>query len=208
MRKTTDDGMIEHPVSAEDVATALAAKVAFNTGLLTPNTICVLSEGARRAVVEYRPPQKTAIWLEGLEDPLRVPLPGLLMFRVTTASRDPDYRIYAVAERPTSYDTALYHAPLPNIYHTANVCWGTVARPKPDALAGNDLSADWAQLLDTPFGNHSVDGKCRRYPYDVRKLYLDMEKRNARVYPKREMIPAKRTLGNLLAGPRTGGGEA
>jgi PRTRC genetic system protein B len=198
MRKKTETGMTEYPVSAEDIAAALASNVTFNTGILNPNTICVLSEGARRTVVEYRPPQKTALWLEGLDDPLRVPLPGLIMIRATTAGRDPDYRVYAVAERPSSFDAPLYHAPLPNIYSDGRVCWGTVAKPTPEHLIGNDLAEDWAQLLGTHFGSHSVHGKCRSHEHDIRRLYLDLEKRRARVYPKKELVPAKRTLGSVL----------
>lgn len=207
MRRRTEAGTTEYPVSAEDIAAALASNVTFNTGLLTPNTICVLSEGAQRTVVEYRSPQKTALWLEGSEDPVRVPLPGLLLIRSITAGRDPDYRLYAVAERPATFDVPLYHAPLPNVYADGRICWGTVARPGPEALAGNDLAGDWAQLFGTHFGNHMVHGKSRSYDHDIRRLYLDLEKRRARVYLKREMIPAKRTLASVLAGPGARGGE-
>ena len=192
--------MTEYPVSAEAVATALSAKVAFTTGILTPNTICVLSEGARRTVVEYHPAQKTALWLEGADDPLRVPLPGLLMIRSTLTGQNPDYRIYAVTERPVSFDVPLYRAPLPNINGDGSVCWGTVTKVKPEALAGNDLVEDWAQLLGTPFGNHSVHGKCRSFDHDIRRLYVELEKRKARIYPRKELVPEKRTLGSVLGG--------
>ncbi len=200
MRKMTETGTTEYPVSAEAVATALSAKVAFSTAILTPNTICILSEGARRTVVEYRPPQKTPLWLEGADDPLRVPLPGLLMIRSTTAGQNPNYRIYAVARRPASFDTPLYRAPLPNINGDGSVCWGTVTKVRSEALAGNDLSEDWAQLLATLFGNHSVHGKCRSFDHDIRRLYVELEKRRARVYPKKELVPEKRTLGSIIGG--------
>lgn len=198
MRRKTEAGVTEYPVSPEDIAQALASKVTFNTGILTPNTICVLSEGGRHTIVEHRPPQKTTLWLEGSEDPLRVPLPGLLMIRTTTAGRNPSYSIYAVKERPTGSDAPLYHVPLPNIYHTGHVCWGTVARPNPQAQAGNDLAEDWAQLLGTPFGNHSVQGKCRSFEHDVRRLLIALDKRRARAYPARELVEARRSLRSVL----------
>jgi hypothetical protein len=200
LRKETENGTTEYVVSAEDVATALSAKVAFTTGILTPNTICVLSEGARRTVVEYRSTQKTVLWLEGADNPLRIPLPGLLMIRSTTAGQNPDYRIYAVTERPLSFDAPLYRAPLPNINGDGSVCWGTVTKVRQEALKSNDLAEDWAQLLGTPFGNHSVHGKCRSHDLDVRRLYVELEKRKARVYPKKELVPEKRTLANILGG--------
>jgi hypothetical protein len=182
------------------VATALSAKVAFTTGILIPNTICILSEGVRRTVVEYRSPQKTALWLEGADDPLRVPLPGLIMVRSTTAGQNPDYHIYAVIEHPATFDVSLYRAPLPNINGDGSVCWGTVTKVKQEALKGNDLAEDWAQLLGTPFGNHSVHGKCRSHDHDIRRLYIELEKRRARVYPKKELVPEKRTLVSILGG--------
>ena len=198
MCKQTDHGITQYAVSPEDVATALSNTVVFDSGLLGGNTLCVRSEGARRTVVEYRPRQKTPLWLEGSDDALLVPLPGLLMIRTTTANRDPQYEVYAVAERPVAYDVPLYHAPLPNIFNSGGICWGTVTKVKPEHLAGNGLSADWSQLLSTPFGNHSVSGKCVSHRDDIRKLYVELEQRRSRVYPKKELIPVRKTLGNVL----------
>ena len=81
MCKQTEHGITEYAVSPEDVATALSNTVVFDSGLIGSNTLCVRSEGARRTVVEYRPRQKTPLWLEGSEDALHVPLPSLLMIR-------------------------------------------------------------------------------------------------------------------------------
>lgn len=198
MQKQTEHGLAEYAVSPEDVASALSKTVVFDSGLLGGNTICVRTEGARHTVVEHRPPQKTPLWLEGSEDTLRVPLPGLLLIRTTTGGRDPQYQVYAVEARPASYGAPLYHAPLPNIFNSGSICWGTVAKVSAKRLAGNDLSADWAQLLSTPFGSHSVSGKCASHRDDVRKLYLDQERRRSRVYPKKELIPARKTLGGVL----------
>ena len=198
MRKKTDTGTTEYPVSTQDIASALASNITFSTGILTSNTICILEEGAKRTVVEFRPPQKTSLWLEGAEDALHVPLPGLLLIRVTTAKSNPDYLVFAVEDRPTCFDVPLYRAPLPNIYHGGGICWGTVAKVKSQVLAGNSLTEDWAQLLGTSFGNHSVHGKCVSQPQDVRRLYIEMEKRRARAYPKRELVAERRSLGSIL----------
>ncbi len=198
LRKKTETGMTEYPVSAEDVATALAAKMAFNTGILPLDSLCVLVEGTQRRVASYRRPQKSAIWLEGTEDPLRIPLPGLVMIRKTTANRSPDYQVWAVTERPANYDAKLYHAPLPNIYSQGGVCWGSVKRVHDAALAGPALDEDWAQLLGSKFGNHTVSGKSKLHRGDVRKMFLKLEQRRARVYPKNDLVEARRTLGGAL----------
>lgn len=190
--------MTEYPVSPEDIAAALAAKTVFDTGILAENTLCVRAEGATRTVCEYRPPQKTSLWLEGSDDPLRVPLPGLVMIRRTTGGRSPDYEVWAVTERPANYEAPLYHAPLPNVYSRGAICWGTVQRVDSAALAGNTLIADWQQLLGTRFGNHSVSGKSKQHRGDVRQMYLELEARKARVYPKKDLVEAKQTLGHAL----------
>lgn len=190
--------MTEYPVSPEDIAAALAAKTVFDTGLLSENTLCVRAEGATRTVCEYRPAQKISLWLEGTDDPLRVPLPGLLMIRRTTGGRSPDYQVWAVAERPTSYDALLYHAPLPNVYPRGAICWGTVSQVDKEALASSNLAADWQQLLGTRFGSHSVSGKSKQHRNDVRQMYLELEARKARVYPRKDLVEAKTTLGHAL----------
>lgn len=193
----------EYPVSPATVATVLSANVSFSTGLIQQNTLAIMTDGAKRTIIEYRPPQRTALWLEGSEDPIKIPLPGLLMVRTTYADRSPEYRIHAVKERPTELNAQLYRAPLPNISYDGSVCWGTVTKVNHRALAGTDLHEDWAQLLGTPFGNHSVSGKTKTLSDDIRKFYLALEKRKARVFPKREMISNSKTLGQLIDGKPT-----
>ena len=78
-RMTEDGGEVEHAISPAQLAGALAVKIKFETGLLAGNTLYIVNEGTRKAVVEYRPPQKTALYLEGSDTPLIVPLPGLVM---------------------------------------------------------------------------------------------------------------------------------
>src|SRR5690606_15540988 len=177
---------------------ALAARVTFDTGLLSADTLLVRYEGVQQLVIGYRRAQKTGIYLEGSETPLRVPLPGLILIRVTKEQRSPDYHLYAVKRRPQNLDVALFHAPLPNIYTTGSICWGTVRKVSETALAGASLAEDWQQLLGSPFGDHSVHGKSHAYRQDIRQQLIVLEKRNARVYPTSDLVPIKKTLGQLL----------
>lgn len=88
----------------------------FDTGLLSDNTLLVQQEGVKKIVVEYRPPQKTGLYLDGSETALRVPLPGLLLIRVTAEDKNPQYGVYAVKKRPPTLNEPLFHAPLPNVF--------------------------------------------------------------------------------------------
>src|SRR5258708_17366014 len=71
-QRREDGGETEHAISPEQLATALSAKVRFESGLLSSNTLCLCAEGVKRTVVEYRPPQKTALVLHGSDHPVSV----------------------------------------------------------------------------------------------------------------------------------------
>jgi hypothetical protein len=199
LRKQTEQGTTEYPVSPAELGAALAANVTFDTGPLPADTLCVRAIGTQRVIAGFRRPAKTALWLEGSDDPIHVPLPGLILIRTTYANRNPDYALYATGgrERPADYDMPLYRAPLPNVYTDGGICWGTVRRGEV-ALAGPSLAEDWAQLLGSRFGNHGVAGKSRSHPEDIRQMYLELEKRRARVWPGDDLIPANKTLGHAL----------
>ncbi|MCD4687126.1 MAG: prokaryotic E2 ligase family D protein, partial [Anaerolineae bacterium] len=169
LRKRDGDAVTEYPVDPEQIALALAAKVIFDTGLLTEETLLVRQDGVKRVVVEFRRAQKTGLFLEGSDAPLRVPLPPLLLIRTTTENKNPQYQVYAVKARPTKLDTPLFHAPLPNVFHSGSICWGSVRRVEDAALQSNSLAADWITLLGSPFGDHGVSGKSTSHPHDIRQ---------------------------------------
>jgi len=143
LRKTDGEVTTEFPVDPAQIALALAAKVTFDTGLLGGNTLLVRQDGVKRTVIEYRPPQKTGVFLEGSETALRVPLPGLIMIRVTTDDKAPSYGVYAVKKRPENLDAPLFHAPLPNVFSSGAICWGTVQRVDEAAMRSTSLAADY-----------------------------------------------------------------
>lgn len=196
-RMTDDGGHIEYAISPAQLAESLAVKVKFETGLLSGNILYIASEGNRKAVVEYRPPQRTALYLDGSETPVVVALPGLVMGRVGTGSESIRYGVYAVKERPESLDTPLFQPPLPNVGNNS-ICWGSVKRVSDLALAGYTLTEDWQLLLGSVFTNHSVSGKSKKYTSDIRQHFVDLDKRKARKYPLGDLVPARTTLGQWL----------
>ncbi len=199
LRKRDGDTVTEYPVDPAQIARALAARVTFDTGLLAEETLLVRQEGVRRVVVEYRQGQKTGLYLDGSDAPLRVPLPPLVLLRTTVEDRAPQYQVYAVKARPTVLDAPLFHAPLPNVFGSGSICWGSVRRVSDDSLSGSSLVADWDVLLGSPFGDHAVSGKSRTHPHDIRRKLLELESRTARVYPRSDLIPAQKTLAQALA---------
>jgi hypothetical protein len=198
MRRTAPEGTTEYPVNPEQIAAALATRIRFETGILNSNTICVISEGIQRTVVEYRPPQKTRLHVEGTGKPFNVPLPGLVLIRQTSGDANPQYAVFAVKQRPISMKAELYQAVLPNIYDAGGICWGGVRKASKVSLSSSVLDEDWALLLGTAFNNHSVHGKSKSHPRDIRQKYMEMEQRKTRKYPITDLIPAKKTLGSVL----------
>jgi hypothetical protein len=202
LHKRDGDRVSEYPVDPAQVALALAARVTFDTGLLTGDTVLVRQEGAKKVVVGFRPPAKTGLFLDGAETALRVPLPGLLMIRTTTEDRNPNYAVYAVKRRPLTLDEPLFHAPLPNVFSSGSICWGTVQRVSDAALTDASLTEDWALLLGSRFGDHAVSGKSKAYPADIRQQWIALEGRKARAYPKSDLLAAKKTLAQALGDAR------
>jgi PRTRC genetic system protein B len=198
LRKSDGERVTEFPVDPAQVASALAAKITFDTGLLDGNTLMVRQDGVKKTVTGYRLPQKTGLFFEGAEMALRVPLPGLIMIRTTAAGRSPHYEVYAVKHRPESLDAPLFHAPLPNVFNSGAICWGTVPRLSEIALASTSLANDWTMLLGSAFADHAVGGKSKREPHDIRKLLIALEAKKARAYPKGDLIPVRKTLAQVL----------
>lgn len=197
LRKVEDDGTItEYPIDPEAAATALAAKITLTTGLLRGDTLYVKQEGADRIVVAYRKPQMTGLFLEGRVSALRVPLPGLVMLRRTQDNTRPHYTVYAVKQRPRTLTGPLYHSPLPNVYTSGNICWGSVAQAP--ALDATDLTADFGQLLGSAFGSHAVNRKSKAHPGDVRELLRALDEGKKTRYPTSDLRRADTTLAKLL----------
>jgi hypothetical protein len=196
-RRLETGGESEYAVSAEQLATALSAKVRFETGLLSGNTLYLATEGIQKIVAEYRKPQKTALFLDGSETPVRVPLPGLVMLRVTTANDNPRYGVYAVKHRPTTLTAPLFLAPLPNM-DSRSVCWGSVKKISPDGLASTTLAEDWTSLLGSVFTNHGVNNKSKSHANDIRRKLLEVEKAGSRRYPTGDLVQLDFTLSDIL----------
>lgn len=198
LRKREGDMLTEYAVDPAQVAVALAAKVTFDTGLLSGDTLLIRTEGVKKTVVEYRKGQKTGVFLEGSETALRIPLPPLLMIRTTSEDRNPNYAVYAVKRKPKSLDVALFQAPLPNVFNSGSICWGTVQRVSDTALSGASLVEDWAMLLGSPFGDHACSGKSKSHRSDIRQKLIELETNSARRYPTSDLIPANKTLAQVL----------
>lgn len=161
----------------------------FDTGLIADDILRIWRKGETTVTIGYRKPQITGIWLEGSDDPLRVPMPGLVMARKSRGSSH-DYSILVAKRKPVA-GSKLFECPLPNTGR-GGVCWGTVQLPS-DPLTGS-LADDWRQFLGSRFANHAVGRKCKSYPDDIRKLFMELHDKKTRSYPAAELIDAEITF--------------
>ena len=190
-------GIQEYPVDPEQIATTLAATMEFTTGFIPDDIIYHKQVGTKQTVVGYRKQQKTGLWLDDRDDPIRVPLPHMILVRTTTGESNPDYKLFACAKRPDALSDELYQAPLPNVFNRGGICWGTVSRGT--SFKSMSLANDWESLLGSSFGNHAVSGKSKKYRSDIRKMLLELhENQRRRVYPRFDLIPTQTTLAKLL----------
>lgn len=198
MIHNTEQGRTERIVSPESLANAIAQRpISWGTGVLNPNTVYVGSIEGKRTIVEYRKPQPTGIWLDGGDEPLRIPMPGLILIR-KDAGEYPTYQIFAVKKRPSDLKVKLYVPPLPNTYPNGTICWGNVSRGQMSHLDEVDLGADWSFLLGSGFNSHSVHQKSKKYKTDVRKLLIELDEEKPGKYPTTDLVSANLTLQAVL----------
>jgi hypothetical protein len=174
-------------VSVADVARAFAWEDA-DTGWL-PRGLCRWGRTRRgNFAVWHVPPATYSLQLHRLPEAVAaqgiktvtVPLLGLVLI----GSRR-SYRVFALRDE-FAPQAPLFHAPLPNVYPSGEICFGANTPPaleQPFAIA-----AAWKLFLESPFNADLVSGKSRSYSNDVRLLLLRLNGRCR--FPPGELVPA------------------
>jgi PRTRC genetic system protein B len=121
---------------------------------------------------------------------LEIPMPALAFFGYGQR-----YYLWAFKDNELGSETMLFAAPLPNLDANGAICFGSNVVPKASAKT---IVEAWRLFLASPFTNHSVNGKSRKYPNDVRtQLMLLSEKR--RRYPLDDLVSLNRTAERVIS---------
>lgn len=129
---------------------------------------------------------------------ITAPYPTLLF-----DAREEELRVYALKtrKRPDA-DTALYHAPLMNIYRDGRLCRGTATLP---ATFEVESRGEWEQaVFDTAYShtNHSdtlnLKDKRSVSNMDHLRFWRELEKEKATRFPSRALKPFGHTVSVLL----------
>ncbi|MBI3913761.1 MAG: hypothetical protein HY327_06195 [Chloroflexi bacterium] len=129
-----------------------------------------------------------------------VPMPALAFF-----GYEQRYYVWAFKDAELKGDTHLFAAPLPNIEASGAICFGSNAIPKASAQT---IAEAWRIFLASPFTNHAVNGKSRKFPDDVRKQLMRLAEESdltrsvprgrRRRYPLADLVNLNRTANTVI----------
>jgi len=105
------------------------------------------------------------------------------------------YYLWAFKDAELKGDTNLCAAPLPNIDANGAICFGSNVVPKASAQT---IEEAWRIFLASPFTNHSVNGKSRKYPNDVREQLMRLVNGHRRRYPIEDLVSLNRTANTVI----------
>jgi PRTRC genetic system protein B len=121
---------------------------------------------------------------------LELPMPALAFF-----GYDQRYYVWAFKDAELKGDTNLFAAPLPNVDANGAICFGSNVVPK---ASGKTIEEAWRIFLASPFTNHSVNGKSRKHPDDVRKQLTQLAEHRRRRYSIDDLVSLNRTANMVI----------
>ncbi|MCI0580180.1 MAG: prokaryotic E2 ligase family D protein [Chloroflexi bacterium] len=193
MSRWEEDGRVTtYPVAIHDVVSA-CARVELGSGLLPPGVLFWKQQAGQLALGLHVPARRWRVQCDapggqGVKS-YHVPMPPLVF-----AGRGMSYHVFAVKKRPEREGDRLYHAPCPNVQGYGAICPGNT--PFPVCSPQSIQTALRLFMEGSLFDAHLSGGKCRRYPDDVRRLWLELEGKKS--FPLAELVATGRTLRELL----------
>ena len=179
----------EHGQVTTKIVTPSAVRVAFtqeplDSGFLPSSVVRTGTSAAGDFCVAFYPPARHPIPLltETGTQLVTVPLPGMVLVGIGQT-----YSLWSVRCATFSPTATVYAAPLPNVYHNGQVCWG---RNIPPLAHPTTMDAAWELVLTTPFTRELAAHKCVSAPQDVRNVLATLARRHARTFPQRELVTA------------------
>jgi len=180
-------------LSSEQIARAFR-EYRSDTGWITRKILRYCEEPEGNYILSYEPAGVRTIFVEtdsGEVAEITIPLPTLILF----GHLDECY-LWAAKGKKVLPETKIALAPLPNIGGnlSGKICFGKTEVPEAKV---ENLDTIWDLIWDTPFnGDHSTQ-KCISEPRDVRKLLLNLAKKQSRTFPASELVETSTTIEGL-----------
>ena len=109
------------------------------------------------------------------------PLPGFVMLGV-----EDKYWLWAVAGERFDPAALPHQAPVPNVYSTGIICWGS---NPPPAASAQTMQQGWNRFITSPFNDHLVQGKSRKHSTDVTQQLLTLSRGRRKTYSTNDLVP-------------------
>jgi hypothetical protein len=183
------DGQITEKFLVDPLeVTAALSGLEINSGLLPRACLFWGRKEGQDCLGLYLEPQLWPVTIHGERESWQVPLPGLVF-----VGHGFNYSLWAVNQRPTRLDTALYRAPTPNVHQ--HVCQGNAPFPQ----AGPETIWQAVDIFFTSRFNRDLsDGKSRHYPGCVLDHWRALWQAGVEEYPLNDLIPAQQTLKEVI----------
>lgn len=151
---------------------------ALDSNWLPPGLIRHGSTTVGEWAVLFIPPGQHRLHLPGRTRTL--PLPGFVMVGLNK-----DYRLWAVTTPQFEPTARAYLPPLPNVYESGAICWGTTSPP--DATP-QSIPQAWHLFITSSFTNHLVLSKSRAHNLNVIDQLTRLGRR--KTYPLDDLLSA------------------
>ena len=145
-------------------------------------------------LASFKPPCiQTVFLIEGKTTQVRrlkIPLPGFFFLGI-----EKDYYVWAMAGDHFHPAAPLSAAPLPNVSESGQICFGVNLPPR---IGGKGIERAWSLFMKSTFTDHSVKGKSRKHPDDVRLTLQELAQARARKYPAKDLIKLELTAETVI----------
>jgi PRTRC genetic system protein B len=162
-------------------------------GLLPQNVLFVNQEASGFAVWHTPPQEVNLFFVDGLKIPSgKYKIPAMVW--KANAER---LAVYAIKgkQKPTA-NTALHHAPYLNIYHSGQVCMGTVSINISKSECLEDFISLWERYFFNSFFSHSISGN-NSTKTNTTDLWRTLAE-SGKDFPQEELIKSGNTLKQIL----------
>lgn len=113
---------------------------------------------------------------------LKIPLPSMVFMGL-----EKNYWVWAVKSKAIDPKAPAFHVPLPNVYNSGQICWGTNEPPTTDSQG---IEIAWNLFISSVFTNHLTACKSKSRPSDVRQQLVNLHQNgNRSSYPISDLMP-------------------
>jgi len=142
------------------------------------------------------PPQRHRFSFVAEDDERKMSTPEIAMPALAFFGYGQRYYLWAFKDNELGSETMLFAAPLPNLDANGAICFGSNVVPKASVKT---IAEAWRLFLASPFTNHSVNGKSREYPNDVRTQLMRLAEKRRRHYPLDDLVSLNRTVERVIS---------